>query len=371
MADENRAPVSIAPLALLAGGGSGGHVFPALAVGDELARRGWRVSFAGNPQGMEASLVEARGLEFVPLASRPLVGRGPAARVRALETLARSARSARRWIRTSHVRVVVGTGGYASAPAVVGARWAGCPALLVEPNARCGVANRWLSRFASAAATAYEETGHGLRCPSFVAGVPVRDAFFEVPDLLSDAPPRLLVLGGSQGSRRLNLLLPQAVESALESIPGLRVIHQCGAKNLDEARAGWRAAGEAARTAAEVVPFVDDVAAALRTASLVVSRAGAITLAEICAAGRPSILVPLALAGGHQEHNARQLAEHGAARLLSESDATPEALAELLVEILRDPAGRIEVAKRARGLARPGAAATIADRAEKLAGVGP
>jgi len=367
MVDEIRERDPVHPRVLLAGGGSAGHVFPALAIGDELARRGWRVSFAGNPAGMEAELVNARGIEFVPMAARPLVGRGAAARVRALETLARSARAARRWIHQQDVRAVVGTGGYASAPAVVGARWARRPALLVEPNARPGVANRWLSRFASVAAVAYEETGRELRCDCFVAGVPVREAFFDVPALPDEPVPRVLVLGGSQGSRRLNLLLPPTATRVLESVPGLTVVHQCGEKNLDETLELWKAEGEEVAARVEVVPFIDDVIAAVASASILVSRAGAITLAEICAAGRPSVLVPLALASGHQRENAGHLESRGAAEVLDEVEATPRALAEKLARLLSDSAALGEMARRARGLARPGAAAAIADRVESLA----
>ena len=369
MADETPGSASAAPLALLAGGGSGGHVFPALAVGDELARRGWRVSFAGNPAGMEHALAVAHGVEFVPLAARPLVGRSAAGKLRAAATLAGSARAARRWLRAHDVAAVVGTGGYASAPAVVGAAWARRPVVLVEPNAKAGVANRWLSRFAAAAATAYEATGRELRCPSFVAGVPVRAEFFAVASLAADAPPRLLVLGGSQGSQFLNDLVPRAVAAALAALPDLRVVHQCGAKNLAEARAGWEAAGDAARRV-ELVAFVDDVAAAMARASLVVSRAGAITLAEICAAGRPSLLAPLGLAGGHQRENARALAAAGAALVFEESGARAETLAERLVELCGDGARLTAMGARARALARPGAAAAIADRVEELARVG-
>ena len=366
MTDERRAPVP-APHVLLSGGGSGGHVFPALAVGDELARRGWRVSFAGDPAGMESALVAARGVEFVPLAARPLVGRSAPARLRAAATLARSARRARGWVKREAVAVVVGTGGYASVPAVVGGRWARRPILLVEPNARAGAANRWLSRLAAAAAVAYPETALELRCASFVAGVPVRADFFAVPPLAAAAPPRLLVLGGSQGAQRLNRALPRALAPLVAERPEITILHQCGERNLTETAAAWEATGIAAARR-DVVAFLDDVAAAMARATLVVSRAGAITLAEICAAGRPSLLVPLALAGGHQGANARALAAAGAALVVDESAATAEVLGAAIGELLADPARLAAMAAAARQLARPGAAAAIADRVEGLAG---
>lgn len=365
MADERAATPLRVRHALLAGGGSGGHVFPALAVGDELARRGWRVTYAGNPAGMEQRLVAARGLPFEPLAARPVVGRGPLARAAALATAAGSAGRARALVRRLAVDVVVGTGGYVSAPAVLGAWLARRPALLVEPNAEPGAANRWLSRFAAAAAVADEGAGRGLACPSVVTGVPIREAFFAVAPLAADAPPRLLVLGGSQGSRRLNELVPAAAAQARTALPGLTVLHQCGERWAEAARAAWRESGVADGTV-EIAPFVADVPAAMAAASLVVSRAGAITLAEIAAAGRPSVLVPLALAGGHQGANARRFERAGAARCLAEAEATPERLAACLVELL----GGGELAAmgaRARALARPGAAAAIADRVESLA----
>jgi UDP-N-acetylglucosamine--N-acetylmuramyl-(pentapeptide) pyrophosphoryl-undecaprenol N-acetylglucosamine transferase len=367
MTDERGRSQSRLRHGLLAGGGSGGHVFPALAVGEELARRGWRVSFAGDPGGMERRLVEARGLAFVPLAARPVVGRGPLARVSALATLARSARAARRWIEAESVDVVVGTGGYASAPGVLGARLARRPALLVEPNARPGAANRWLSRVAAReAAVADAAAGRRLGCRTTVTGVPVRPAFFAVPPLEPGGAPHLLVLGGSQGSKRLNRLLPPAVAAARAALPGLTVLHQCGARWVEEAAALWRAAGLGAPEV-EVAPFLDDVPGALAAAALVVSRAGAITLAEIAAAGRPAVLVPLEPAGGHQVANARHAEGAGGARVLLERDAVPERLAELLAELLGAGEVLADMGARARRLARPDAAAAIADRVEALA----
>lgn len=363
MAEDARPPVSPtadAPRALLAGGGSGGHVFPALAVGDELVRRGWRVSFAGNPGGMEARWVAERGVELVPLPARAWIGRGPLARAGALATLARSTWRARRVVRRDGVDAVVATGGYGSVAAALGGAWARRAVVLVEPNARAGAANRWLSRFADVAALAYASAAGDLRCPSFVAGVPIRAGFFVVPALSPAAPPRLLALGGSQGSRRINALLPAAVERALARIPELTVLHQCGPRHLAETEGLWRARGLGAPRV-EVAPFVDDVVAAMAAASLVVSRAGAITLAELCAAGRPALLVPLELAGGHQRDNARALEAAGAAVTLDERTLEPDALGDRVAELLADPAALAERGARARALARPGAAAAIAD----------
>jgi UDP-N-acetylglucosamine--N-acetylmuramyl-(pentapeptide) pyrophosphoryl-undecaprenol N-acetylglucosamine transferase len=363
--------------ALLAGGGTAGHVFPALAVAEELVARGWRVSFAGTPGGLEARLVPERGIAFHGLPARPLLGRGPLARALALATLARSAVSAAVLVRRLGAAVVLGTGGYASAPAVLGGRLAGRPVLLLEPNARAGAANRWLSRWVTAAVVGYRETARDLRCPATVTGVPVRRAFFAVPELpappaqpaaagVASGPARLLVLGGSQGARQINQALPAAAARLLPGMPGLRIVHQAGARNLAETRAAYAAAGASAEQA-EVVAFLDDVAGAMSTSHLLVSRAGAITVAEICAAGRGALLVPLAIAEGHQEGNARLLAAAGGAEVLSAADLEPEPLAARLGALLGDGGRLAGMGRAARSLARPDAAAAIAGELEAAA----
>jgi UDP-N-acetylglucosamine--N-acetylmuramyl-(pentapeptide) pyrophosphoryl-undecaprenol N-acetylglucosamine transferase len=385
--------------ALLAGGGTGGHVFPALAVAEELLARGWRVSFAGTSTGLEARLVPERGIDFHVLPARPLLGRGPLERARALATLARSAVSAAGLIRRLGVTAVLGTGGYVSAPAVVGGRLTGRPVLLLEPNARAGVANRWLSQCATAAAVGYAETARGLKCPATVTGVPVRPAFFAVPAMSGDAGDAgdaadasagegisrgsgagtasasaalgatraLLVLGGSQGARQLNRALPAAAALLLAGMPELRIVHQAGARLLDETRAAYAAAGASPRQV-QVVPFVDDVAGAMAVCSLLVSRAGAVTVAEICAAGRAALLAPLAIAEGHQQDNARLLAAAGGAEVLALPDLEPAPLAARLGALLGDGPRLAAMGRAARALARPDAAAAIAGLLEELAG---
>lgn len=358
--------------ALLAGGGSGGHVFPALAVAEELLMRGWRVTCAGSPGGLEADLVPGRGLELLELPARPLVGRGPVGQVRALWTLLRSMLAARRAIREHGVDAVVGTGGYVSAPAVLGARLARRPSLLVEPNVEAGLANRWLSRWADGAAVAYERTADQLHCPARVTGVPVRRAFFQVPELTvpTDEPVTLLVLGGSQGARQLNRTVPEAL-ALLEDRPGedpgtrLRVLHQTGRRQVEETREVYARRGPR-RIAVEVVPFIDDVAGALASCHLVVSRAGAVTIAELCAAGRPSVLVPLTLAGGHQSANARHLADAGAARVVTSEELTAETMARVIADLVRDPQALAAAGRAARSLARANAVDAIADRLEEM-----
>jgi UDP-N-acetylglucosamine--N-acetylmuramyl-(pentapeptide) pyrophosphoryl-undecaprenol N-acetylglucosamine transferase len=354
--------------ALLAGGGTGGHVFPALAVAEELGRRGWTVSATGLAAGIEARLAGERGIPFHPLPARPLVGRGVAAKAGALATVLRGSAAANGLVRRLKVDAVLGTGGYVSAPAVLGARLARRPVLLLEPNARAGVANRWLSRWATAAAVAFRDTVGDLKCPCIVTGVPVRREFFAVPPALPPLdPPRLLVLGGSQGAQQINRALPPAVARLAGRLPGLRVLHQAGPRHVEETRELYAAAGVAAGTA-EVVPFLEDVAGAMAASHLLVSRAGAITVAEICAAGRPAVLWPLAIAQGHQRDNARLLAEAGGAEVIEQAEIDPERLAQILGGLLGDGSRLARMAAAVRGLARPGAAAAIADRLEEMVG---
>ncbi|MEM7048556.1 MAG: undecaprenyldiphospho-muramoylpentapeptide beta-N-acetylglucosaminyltransferase [Acidobacteriota bacterium] len=359
-------------LAYFAGGGTAGHVFPALAIADELEARGWRTRFTGSPQGLEARLVEERGGVFDALPARPLVGRGPWSQVKALFTVGRSALKAAGRIRRLQVAVVVGTGGYVSAPAMIGGRLAGRPSLLVEPNAEAGVANRWLSRWASGAVVAFPQTVDRLQCPAWVTGVPVRSVFHDVPDRAVDPSAlRLLVLGGSQGAVQLNREVPRALATLGERFAGLRVLHQAGREKVEAALEAYGEAGLDAGTGSEkqfqITGFLADVAAEMAASDLLISRAGAMTTAEICAAGRASVLVPLSLAGGHQMNNARHLADAGAALVVSSEDADGGRLAEVLAPVLADAERLAVMGRAARQLAPRGAAGAIADHIDALA----
>lgn len=353
--------------ALFCGGGSGGHVFPGLAVAQELRQRGWRVSWSGSSRGMEKRLLEARDIPFYALPARPLVGQGPLGKMRALFTVAAAAWRARGMVRRLKAGVVIGTGGYVSAPMVLGARLARRPVLLLEPNAEVGFANRWLSRVASEAAVVDAASGAQLACPWRQTGIPIRPELFTVGEEPPSPPWRLLVLGGSQGARQLNLLLPAALGRLGLDQP-VAVRHQCGERHVEATQAAYAEAGLTSdpRYDIEVVPFLEDMAAALGDCHVVISRAGAITLAEICAAGRASLLLPLSLAAAHQVGNARHLVDAGAAAMLL-AEATAEDLAALLEALLTDLPRRQAMASSARSLARPQAAQDIADRIESLA----
>ncbi len=354
--------------ALLAGGGSGGHVYPGLAVAEALVAEGWVVTWMGRPGGMERQLVERSGTPYVAVPAAPLVGKGLVRKLRALVTLLVSGLRARGVLRKLGADVVVGTGGYVCAPAVLGARIARIPSLLIEPNAAPGAANRFLSRWASLATLAYPGSEETLACRAEVTGVPVREEFFHVPPTHSDSQLRLLVVGGSQGAAQINTLLPPAIEALAAAGRELEVVHQAGAAHAEGVTADY-AARDLGGIPVRVQGYFEDLASAMGEADLVVSRAGAITLAELCASGRPSVLVPLRIAGGHQLDNARRLEEAGASVVLDgelDGGAGAEALAEVLGTLLEDSERRRRMSVAARDLAHEGAAQRIAELVSSL-----
>lgn len=352
---------------LVAGGGSGGHVFPALAVAEQMDERGWRVSWLGRVEGMERELVEGRGLRYYGLPAKAVVGRSIPARAMAITSLGASALRARRLIRRLEVGVVLGTGGYVSAPGVMGAVLARRPIVLLEPNAEPGVANRGLSRWATVAAVASSDTAAGLHCPVEETGVPVRGEFVsDHRPASSTGPLRLLVLGGSQGARQLNELLPPALQQLAAVHPGIEVTHQVGSALMDEARRAYEK-HPVAGLQLSIVPFVEDVHQAMSAAHLVISRAGAITLAEICAVGRAALLLPLSLAGSHQVANARHLVAAAGAELLEPQDASVASLQEVLGMLLADRRRLRDMGQKSFDLARPRAATDVADLVERVA----
>ncbi|MCZ6725820.1 MAG: undecaprenyldiphospho-muramoylpentapeptide beta-N-acetylglucosaminyltransferase [Acidobacteria bacterium] len=351
---------------LFAGGGSAGHVFPGLAVAEVLAARGWVVSWAGRPAGMERELVEGVGLHYAALPAAPLVGQGVRGKLGSLLTLVLAAWRGRRLIRQLGADVVVGTGGYVSAPAVLGAKLGGRPSLLLEPNARAGAANRLLSRWASAAAVAFVEAEEDFACRVETTGTPVRAGFFDRSEGRLEAAPTVLIVGGSQGARQINELLPPAIERLGARLPRLRVRHQTGAGNVDSVRVDYTQR-KLDDVELEVVAFLEDMPAVLGAADLVVSRAGAVTLAEICAAGRPSVLMPLRQAGDHQLDNARRLAVAGAAIVLEDGDASVDGIFEALAGLLGDRERLTAMSDAASALAVDDAAERIADLIHELA----
>jgi UDP-N-acetylglucosamine--N-acetylmuramyl-(pentapeptide) pyrophosphoryl-undecaprenol N-acetylglucosamine transferase len=352
---------------LIAGGGTGGHIIPALAVARELAaRHGAEVLFVGTSRGMESKLVPAAGFGLRLIEVGQLKNVSLLTRLRTLTDLPRAILSCRRLIREFKPAVVFGVGGYASGPGMAAAIWTGVPAMAFEPNAMPGLANRLVGKRVQAAAVNFPGAARWFRnCE--VTGIPVRPEFFGIAPPPASAAPHLLVFGGSQGARIFNVHLPQILKSLLQAVPGLTVLHQSGVRAADETRAAFAASGaDPARWRVE--PFLDDMPSRFAEAHLVMARSGASTVAELAAAGKPSLLIPFAAAADeHQKRNAEAMVEAAAAVMLEEPDlAVPGRLLESLAALLGDPAHLAAMGTSARTQAHPDAAQRIADRLAAL-----
>jgi UDP-N-acetylglucosamine--N-acetylmuramyl-(pentapeptide) pyrophosphoryl-undecaprenol N-acetylglucosamine transferase len=348
---------------IIAAGGTGGHLFPGIAVADELRRRDpqTRVVFAGTPKGLESRLVPRSGHELVLLPILPLNGVGALRALKGLLVLPWGLLRAAALVRRLRPEAVLGVGGYAGGPVVLAAALMGIPTVILEPNARPGFTNRILRPFVRVAACSYEAARRQFGSKGVVTGNPVRGGFARLPKKAHAVPYTLLAFGGSQGSRVLN----HALVDALPRLPGaerLRIVHQTGVAMRPEVAGAYAAAGRNA----EVLEFLDDMEARFAQADLVVCRSGATTCAELTAAGKASVLVPFALAADdHQRNNARALQEAGAARMIEEKDLTGETLAGAVTETLETP-GRLEAMEdAARAAGRPDADARVADLLER------
>jgi UDP-N-acetylglucosamine--N-acetylmuramyl-(pentapeptide) pyrophosphoryl-undecaprenol N-acetylglucosamine transferase len=354
---------------LIAGGGTGGHIIPALAVARELvARHAAEVLFVGTPRGMESRLVPAAGFKLHLIEVGQLKNVSLMTRVRTLADLPRAILTCRKLIREFKPGVVFGVGGYASGPGMAAALWTGVPAMAFEPNAMPGLANRLVGKRVQAAAVNFPGAAKWFR-NSEVTGIPVRPEFFALDPPPAGSAPHLLVFGGSQGARIFNLHLPQIVGSLLHAVPGLTILHQSGARAVEQTRAAF-AATSADPSRWRVEAFLDDMPARFAEAHLVMARSGASSVAELAAAAKPSLLVPFAAAADeHQKRNAEAMVEAGAAVMLEEPDLeVPGRLLENLTRLLKDQARLVAMGSAARTQAHPDAAERIADRLAKLGG---
>ncbi|MBA2238236.1 MAG: undecaprenyldiphospho-muramoylpentapeptide beta-N-acetylglucosaminyltransferase [Lysobacter sp.] len=359
-ASSSTASAAARPVMVLAGG-TGGHIFPGLAVAHALRERGVPVVWLGAEGGMETRLVPQHGIDIDTIMVRAIRGKGLSTLLGAPLKLLRAVDAARRVIRTRQPRAVISFGGFAAGPGGLAARLAGIALVVHEQNRAPGMTNRVLARLASRVLIGFPDTFTGV-CEELV-GNPVRNEMSAVPapDVRfagREGDLRILVLGGSQGARVLNQAVPLALARLRGSNIGCQVRHQCGAQQVDATTDAYADAG----IDASIEPFIDDMAAAYARADLVVCRAGALTLAELCAVGVGSVLVPFALAvDDHQTHNAQYLVERGAALFLPQQE--PALLAEQLVATiatLHDRAGLLRMANAARALARPDAAQRVA-----------
>ncbi len=351
---------------IIAGGGTGGHVIPAIAIAREL-KSGYNaeVLFIGTARGMETRMVPAAGFPLELITVGALNRVSLATRAKTILDLPRAITQSANMIRAFRPNVIIGVGGYASGPAMLAGAMLRVPLMAFEPNVVPGIANRLVARMVQAAAVHFTATQKYFR-NAVVTGVPVRQEFFAIPAHQPDNPPTLLVFGGSQGAHAINVAVVQALPALVAQIPGIHLIHQTGQNDYEAAKAAAAAAG----ISSEVSPFIDDMPGAFARADLLICRSGASTVAEVAAAGKPAIFVPLPTAADdHQRLNAAALASAGAALLLPQADLTTDRLAHDIAALFRNPERLTRMGAAARQFAHPDAAAEIAAIAARIAGV--
>ncbi len=364
--------MSRAPHLVIMAAGTGGHVMPGLAVAQAMQSRGWSVSWLGTTTGMENRLVPPSGIEMDSIAFSGMRGKGLLHTVKGAWQLMQSALACVGFLRQRRADAVLGMGGYVCMPGGWASALTRRPLMLMNADASWLLSNKALAPLAKRVAFGFDGAAATQSSKALVTGNPVRAAIEDLPapaDRLAArrGPLRLLVVGGSLGARALN----QAVPMALALMPPDQrpvVVHQTGATNRDEVRQAYQDAGiDPVSPAVEVLPFIDDMAHQLADCDLVVCRAGAITVSELCAAGVPSVLVPLVVSTtSHQRDNATFMAQHGAAVHLPQDELTPSRLAALWAEL--DRPRLLAMAEKARALARPRAAARVADEIEAMVG---
>ncbi len=353
---------------LIAGGGTGGHVIPALAIARELRdAHGASVRFVGTARGLETRLVPEAGFPLELIHVGQLKNVSVATKLRTLADLPLGVLRCVGLIRSFRPDVVVGVGGYASGPAMMAAVLLRVPTLAFEPNAVPGLANRIVGRFVSAAAVNFEETRGYLR-GARVTGIPVRTEFFSVAPRVGEAR-RLLVFGGSQGARALNEAMPRVAGDLLEEFPRLEIVHQAGGRHGASTTEAYERAGLLGGGRVRVQPYLDAMVEEIAAADLILCRSGASTVAELAAAGRAAVLVPFPQAADdHQRKNADAFVAAGAAEMIVEAELTPSRLLEVLRRPLGDDALRSRMEELARGLAHPDAVREIGRMVAGLAG---
>jgi len=353
---------------LIAAGGTGGHIYPGIAVASEIMRRDAAsvVRFVGTARGLENRLVPSAGFELKLIESTGLKNVGLLALVRGLMLLPKSIFAARRVIRDFRPDIVVGVGGYVTGPVLLAASFMKLPTLVMDSNALPGWTNRVLARFVDRAAVSFAEALPYFRGKGVLTGNPVRSEFFEIP-VKSHDPERLsmLVFGGSQGARAINEAMIAALPHLASHKDRLRVTHQTGPADLEKVQRGYADASWGDNV--QVKPYIDDMVGEFGKADLIVSRAGATTTAELVAAGKAAIMIPFPLAADdHQRKNAEALQVAGAAKMILQKDLTGERLAAEVSSLLASPE-TIETMERAgRQLARRDAGAAAVDLMEEL-----
>jgi UDP-N-acetylglucosamine--N-acetylmuramyl-(pentapeptide) pyrophosphoryl-undecaprenol N-acetylglucosamine transferase len=350
--------------AILAGGGTGGHVIPAIAIAQQLQKDySAEVLFIGTARGIENRLVPAAGFSLKLVQVGALNRVSFKTRLKTIFDLPRAVWDSRRILSEFRPDVVIGVGGYASGPAMLAAILHRVPTLVFEPNFVPGFANRLVAPLVSGAAVHFAETGRYFRhCE--VTGVPVREAFFQIATHDNASPKNLLVFGGSQGAHAINRVVMDSVADLCLRVPGIQIVHQTGERDYNDAQAAYANLGDSV----EAFRFIDDMPGLFKRADLLICRSGASTVAEVTAAGKPAIFVPFPRAADdHQKRNAEALERAGAAVMLEESKLNRESLVEVVGRLFSDPAQLERMGDAARKLAHPNAARDIAAMAARLA----
>ncbi|HEX3280307.1 MAG TPA: undecaprenyldiphospho-muramoylpentapeptide beta-N-acetylglucosaminyltransferase [Pyrinomonadaceae bacterium] len=355
---------------LIAAGGTGGHIYPGIAVAKEIMRRhpDSEVKFVGTARGLENKLVPQAGFELSLIDSTGLKNVGVVARARGLLVLPKSLRQARALLKEFRPQVVIGAGGYVSGPVLLTASLQKLPTLVMESNALPGWTNRVLARFIDKAAVSFEAALPFFRGKGVVTGNPVRREFFEIEQKQRDpAQLSVLIFGGSQGAHAINEAMVASLPLLGEVKARLRVTHQTGEADYEKVAAGYAKASWSEH--ASVRKYIDDMVAAFAEADLVISRAGATTTAELIAAGKASLMIPFPFAADdHQRKNAEALQAAGAGKMILQQELSPQRLAAEIETLVREPEKVTAMERAARALGRGDAAAKVADLVEGLVG---
>ncbi|MFN0119521.1 MAG: undecaprenyldiphospho-muramoylpentapeptide beta-N-acetylglucosaminyltransferase [Blastocatellia bacterium] len=368
---DTRAAGKTISRAIIAGGGTGGHIYPGIAIAQEFRRRNpdCEVVFVGTARGLETRIVPREGFRLELIEVAALKGVSLLKRLRSLALLPAGGLTARRLLRKYKPQVVIGVGGYASGPMVLAAAFSGIPTMIAEQNALPGFTNRRLARFVRAAAVSFTEARAFFGDKAVITGNPVRAEFFDIADK-NAAPgdlPHILLTGGSQGARAINEAMMDALPLLEQNGARCTITHQTGEKDFERVRAAYQQHQQHGINA-EVKPFIEKIVDEFARADLVICRAGATTVAELAAAGRPALLIPFPFAADdHQRKNAEAVARAGAGRMILQQDISGARLAHELGELLRDPAQLRTMATHSRKLARRDAAASVADLATGIA----
>lgn len=351
---------------LIVAGGTGGHIYPGIAVAKEIMNRNTesQVLFVGTARGLEKRIVPDNGFQLSLINSAGLKNVGFVGKLKGLSLLRKSIFEARQVLKDFKPDVVVGAGGYVSGPVLLAAHFMGFPTLVMDSNALPGFTNRRLARFVDKAALTFEAAVPFFGNKAIVTGNPVRKEFFDIEHREPADPLHILIFGGSQGARAINDAVLQALPLLREHSPKLHITHQTGEQNYEAVRRGYE---EKDWSDADLRPYITNMVEAFNDSDVIISRAGATTCAEVAAAGKASIMIPFpGAADDHQRKNAEAMVKSGAARMLLQSELSGETLARELFDLVNKPELISTIGSAARKMAKPDAAKVTVDLIEAI-----